>query len=98
MELVSKRQSWVLLGEVDSLCCFFLKAFIEEERLQFFSLASSVSICSCLHSSLQNGVSPLQIQTKLPSFNRNNKGNKIKINAPQLKNILRNDKNFGYCY
>lgn len=33
---------------------------MEEERFQFFSLDSSISICSCLHSTLQNGVSPLQ--------------------------------------
>lgn len=33
----------------------------EEDIFHFFlSLASSISICSCLHSLLQNGVSPLQ--------------------------------------
>lgn len=35
-----------------------------EEILRLLSLASSISICSCLHSWLQNGVSPLQIKKK----------------------------------
>ena len=60
----------VLLGAEFLLVSDFLRALLEEESFQFFSLASSISICSSLHSLLQNGVFPLkkQIQfTKNPS-------------------------------
>lgn len=36
----------------------------EEETFHLLSLASSISICSCLHSWLQNGVFPLQKKIK----------------------------------
>lgn len=37
----------------------------EEESFGLLSLASSISICSCLHSWLQNGVFPLYIKMSL---------------------------------
>ena len=50
----------------------------EEERLQFFSFASSTSICSCRHSLLQNGVFPLQYSNK--TFNSQIKTSKSEQN------------------
>ncbi|KAL4570541.1 hypothetical protein LXL04_026197 [Taraxacum kok-saghyz] len=43
--------------EVFSFSSFFLIALIDEKRLLFFSFSSSISICSALHSSLQNDIS-----------------------------------------
>jgi hypothetical protein len=56
---------------VESLASDFLMPLLEEEEAEeaeeesfsfqpFFSFASSISICSCLHSLLQKGVFPLQ--------------------------------------
>lgn len=41
--------------------CVFDDLLEQEDSLHLFSSASSISICSCLHSWLQNGVFPLQI-------------------------------------
>lgn len=62
--LLGKCWSWASGGDVDLACPFFLRAFIEEERFQFLSFASSISICSCLQSGLQNASSPLQRNDK----------------------------------
>lgn len=60
------RTALSLLADSD-----FLEALEEEEDddddddgdlFQLFSFASSISICSCLHSLLQNGVSPLYMK------------------------------------
>lgn len=39
---------------------FFVSIDFFNDTLHFFSFASSISICSCLHSWLQNGLSPLK--------------------------------------
>ena len=51
----------VLTGEEFLPVSDCLTPRLEDESFQLFSLASSISICSCLHSLLQNGVFPLQI-------------------------------------
>jgi len=43
----------------------------EEESFKLFSFDSSISICSCLHSLLQNGVFPLQNLTTAQSTHQN---------------------------
>lgn len=51
--------------EESAICLAEFNLFVddeeEEDRLHLFSRASSISICSSLHSWLQKGVSPLQI-------------------------------------
>lgn len=50
-----------LAGVSVFVLCVFFEDFLEES-FHFLSLASSISICSCLHSWLQNGVFPLHSQ------------------------------------
>ena len=52
------------LKEEELLFSFLLIAFTDEDRFFFFSFDSSLFICSSLHSSLQNGVSPLLLPQK----------------------------------
>lgn len=59
--------------------------FLAEEEDDFFqllSLASSISICSCLHSLLQNGVFPLQKSINISYFS--NQTELIKTNKQFL--------------
>ena len=54
------------MSDSSELCLAALDLLEEEDLFHFFfSIASSISICSCLHSWLQNGVFPLQKSTKL---------------------------------
>jgi len=66
---VPVRTVWLLEETEESLLAsdFLIVDLVEDEEeeedtFQFLSLASSNSICSCLQSLLQNGVSPLYMK------------------------------------
>lgn len=72
-----------------AVVAFCLRAFLEEGIIHLFSLAStssSNSICSCLHSWLQNGVFPLYMNISLfwPSCFRQRKQDSRKWDDPWL--------------
>lgn len=46
---------------VDGFLVELVDDLFEDDTFHFLSLPSSISICSCLHSWLQNGVFPLQL-------------------------------------